>query len=77
MTHNILTLKRIVAVQNVVLEYRKKGVSQKWIYENVIAETFFISKSTFDRYMCSRAKHELNKLMENEHSNTSKDSETG
>lgn len=70
MTQNILTLKRIIAVQNVVIAYRKKGVTQKWIYENVIAETFFISKSTFDRYMCSRAKHELNKILQNEHDNT-------
>jgi hypothetical protein len=57
--NNINFLMRVIEVQNIVLEYKDKDVSQKWIYENLIKERFYISKSTFNRYLAVNAKKEL------------------
>lgn len=57
--NNYNTLRRMVMVQNIVLEHKQRGASQKWIFENVIAPSFFISYSTFNRYLSYPAKREL------------------
>jgi hypothetical protein len=50
------TLKRIIAIQDITLGYTEKGVTQKWVFENKIAPVYFISRRTFDGYMCVNAK---------------------
>lgn len=62
--NNYNTLRRMVEVQNIVLEHKKRGASQIWVYENVIAPTFFISFSTFNRYLAYPAKRELREKQE-------------
>jgi len=56
-------LKRIIKVQNIVLEYKEMDVPYKRIYEKHIEEQFNISYSTFNEYMgMSNVKTELEKL---------------
>nr|DAR79139.1 MAG TPA: hypothetical protein [Caudoviricetes sp.] len=59
-------LKRIVEVQNITLEHTKRGISQKWVYENVIYPHFYISPATYNNYLAVNAKAELRKLEEAE-----------
>lgn len=54
-----LFLKKVIKIQEIVIREKKKGCTQKWIYENLIANEYNISKSTFDNYMCVNAKKEL------------------
>lgn len=55
-------LKRIIAVQDTVIEHQKRGATQAWIYRNVVSSTFFISERTFNRYLCINAKKELKEI---------------
>ncbi len=57
-------LKRIVDIQNTVLEHTNKGVSQEWVYNNIIAPNYRVSRSTFYSYLSVNAKLELKKLEE-------------
>lgn len=55
-------LKKIVAVQEIVLEAKKKGISQKHVYDNQIKDSFFISLATFNNYLAMNAKKELEQI---------------
>jgi len=69
-TRSIYLLKRIVAIQEIVIEHQKRGATQTWVYRNVIEPNplITISKSTFDRYMCINAKKKLKEIEdENKH----------
>lgn len=55
-------LKKIVEIQNITMEYKKKGIYQEWIYINVIAPKFYISRATYYNYLAINAKGELKKL---------------
>lgn len=57
-------LQRIVDVQNITLEHTNRGVSQKWVYENIIYPRFYISNTTYYAYLATPAKAELRKIME-------------
>lgn len=65
-------LKRVARVQDVVLEKQAKhpGISMINIYRLYVKKTFHISYSTFNNYMGIPAKRELEKLQENECSET-------
>jgi len=52
-------LKKIVEIQNITLEYKKKGVSQKYIFNNFIKDRFCISQRTYDSYLSINAKKML------------------
>ncbi len=52
-------LSKITQIQAIVLENKNKGKSQKWIYENLIKNQFYISYSSFNRYLGINAKAEL------------------
>jgi hypothetical protein len=56
--HNIL--KRIVEIQKITLEHTSKGVTQVYVYENIIKPRFFISVSTYYSYLSMNAKKMLN-----------------
>lgn len=56
-------LKRIIKVQDLVKEHTRHGASQKWIYENMIAETYNISYSTFNNYLAYPAQLELKRII--------------
>lgn len=53
------TLIKMVRVQDIVLEQKQHGVTQLYVYENIIKDMFVISYSTFNRWLSYPAKHEL------------------
>ena len=55
-------LNRIVEIQKIVLENQVKGVTNIWVYKNLIYPRFFISLGTFNRYLVRNAKKELKEL---------------
>lgn len=58
-------LLKVIEIQSLVMQYKKKGVSQRWVYDNVInvpGSTYHISRSTFNNYMCMTAKAKLTEL---------------
>lgn len=57
--NNRNVLRRIARVQDIVLSHQKKGVTQLFIYEHYIRDTFCISYSTFNRWLAYPAKQEL------------------
>lgn len=59
-------LKRIIEIQNVTIEHTKRGVSQKWVYENIVFPRFYISSATYYNYLAVNAKAELRKMKEAE-----------
>lgn len=58
----IYRLHRIAEIQQVVRIYARRGSSLKWIYHNLIKDRYFISMSTFSRYLGVRVKKELREL---------------
>jgi hypothetical protein len=56
-------LRRIIEIQDTVLEYKSHGVPQKGIYEKYIRDKYYISYSRFNEYMSARAKTELRELL--------------
>ena len=59
---NILT--RMVKIQEITLEHTRRGVSQEWVYRELIFPRFGISKRTYYSYLGTSAKSELRKLAE-------------
>lgn len=57
--NNKNTLQKIIRVQDLVLEQKRRGVSQVYVYENLIRDTYLISYSTFNRWLSYPAKQEL------------------
>lgn len=54
--NNRNVLKRMVKIQDIVLEHKRRGVSQLYVYQNIVEPTFHISYSTFNRYLAYPAK---------------------
>ena len=52
-------LLKIIEIQDIVLREKKRGVSQKYIYDTFIKKQYLISYSTFNAYMTRNAKREL------------------
>lgn len=59
-------LRRIIEIQKITLEHTNRGVSQKWVYENIVAPRFYLSVATYYNYLEINAKAELKKLEEAE-----------
>lgn len=57
--NNRNTLLKMIRVQDIVLEQKKRGVSQLFVYKNLIRDTYLISYSTFNRWLAYPAKQEL------------------
>ena len=55
-------LKKIIEIQTIVLSEKKRGVSQAWIYRNLVAGKYHISESTYNNYLAINAKHELDRI---------------
>lgn len=56
-------LTKIIEIQTIVLEAKKRGVTQTWIYRNLVADKYHISESTYNNYLAINAKRELDKLL--------------
>lgn len=59
-------LIRVIAIQELVLERQKQGVTQKWVYENEVYPHYTISYSSFNNYLAMPAKRELEALEKKE-----------
>lgn len=55
-------LRRILWVQNVTLEHTQKGVSQQWVYDNIVYPRISVSIRTYYSYLGVNAKAEMRKL---------------
>lgn len=55
-------LNKVAKIQSIVAEQKKKGVSQKWTYDNLIKDAFHISYPTFNNYLAIYVKGELEKI---------------
>lgn len=66
MAHSENYLKKVIFVQDIVIEHKNRGTSAKWVYDNVIKDMPpFISYETFRKYMCINAKAKLTALRNN------------
>jgi hypothetical protein len=59
-------LRKVIKIQALVIAGNKKGVSNKWVYYNEIADVYDISYDTFKRYVGINAKKELDELEKKE-----------
>lgn len=50
---------RIIEIQNETLRHTNRGITQKWVYDNVIYPRYRISRSTYNGYLGINAKREL------------------
>lgn len=57
-------LVKIIEIKAIVTEYRRKGSTQRWIYNNLVKEKYHISEATFNNYLARNAKRELRELDE-------------
>jgi hypothetical protein len=55
-------LKKVVEVQDLTLEYVRRGATQVWIYDHVIAPRYHISLSSYYKYLTRNVKKELKDL---------------
>lgn len=55
-------LKKIVDIQNITLKHKERGATQKWIYLNIIAPQYHISRTTYYTYLNSEAKKLLKEM---------------
>lgn len=55
-------LERVLAIQTVTLEHKRRGVSQEWVYQNIIYPTYLISRTTYYSYLGCNAKAELKRI---------------
>lgn len=49
----------MIEIQNLVLERKKHGITQLHVYETEVYPRYFISYTTFNRYLSYPAKQEL------------------
>ncbi|HIW97147.1 MAG TPA: hypothetical protein H9866_01460 [Candidatus Tidjanibacter gallistercoris] len=57
---NKLTL--IADIQTIVLEHTDRGVTQEWVYRNVIYPRYRISRTTFYNYLACPARALLKQM---------------
>ncbi|MDR0509627.1 MAG: hypothetical protein LBH06_00865 [Rikenellaceae bacterium] len=57
-------LRRADEIQQIVKTYCARGVTLKWIYENLVRDRYFISESTFKKYLGIPTKRMLRELAE-------------
>ena len=55
-------LKRKIDIQNVVLEHKRHGATQEWVFENIVYPTYRISRRTYYDYLGENAKAELKRI---------------
>jgi len=54
--YNVNYLRKIITVQDITLEHTRRGVTQQWVFDNIVNPQFFISQSTYYRYLRIPAK---------------------
>lgn len=66
---NLLTL--MIDVQNITLQHTAQGVTQEYVYKNIIFPTYRISRRTYYSYLSTSAKSDLRKIKEAQQLQTS------
>ncbi|MBE9487983.1 MAG: hypothetical protein IMY73_02265 [Bacteroidetes bacterium] len=56
--------RKVIDIQDIVLKNSKRGVTQKWIYENIVYPQYRISRATYYNYLGINAKAKLRKVNE-------------
>ncbi len=59
-------LNKIVEIQEITIEYKNIGVTQKRIFEDHIEKKYHISRSTYYEYLSTPAKFQLKQLEKKE-----------
>lgn len=60
-------LAKIIAVQQLVKEYQRKGVTQEFVYREIVYPRYYISRRTFYEYLgTSSPKTELERIEKEE-----------
>jgi hypothetical protein len=57
-------LLKIIDIQRVTLEHTRRGVTQEWVFHQLIAPKYHISKATYYNYLATPAEMELRRLHE-------------
>ena len=52
-------LQRIIDIQTITLEHKQRGVTQEWVFDNLIFPTYRISRSTYYAYLRTNAKRAI------------------
>lgn len=55
-------LQLIIDIQTVTLEHTNRGVTQQWVYDNLIYPKHRISRATYYNYLATPAKRDLQKI---------------
>ena len=49
-------INRVIDIQDITLEHTKRGVTQQWVFDNIIEPHYRISKRTYYKYLALPAK---------------------
>jgi hypothetical protein len=52
-------LNKIIEVQELTLSLTRRGVTQEWVYKNLIYPKFYLSRTTYYKYLSTNAKREM------------------
>jgi len=63
--NNVNRLNRIIKIQEITIEHTNRGVSQEWVFQNVIKPRYDISRTTYYNYLAINARSELAKRNKN------------
>jgi len=55
-------LIKVINIQQIQIDYNKKGVTNEFIFDNIIQPRYFISRTTFYNYLTINARKELTEL---------------
>lgn len=55
-------LKRVIEIQSLTLEQTNRGVTQEWVFNNIVFPTYLISRATYYRYLGMNAKKQLKEI---------------
>lgn len=59
-----LQLERIIKIQETTLAHTRRGVTQVWVYNNIIKHEHHISERAYSRYLALNAKAILKERQE-------------
>lgn len=60
--YNVNTLLRAIDIQRITHEHTQRGITQKWVFDNIIQNQYRMSQRTYYRYLQIPAGVELRKL---------------
>jgi hypothetical protein len=49
-------------IKEITFQARKKGQSQRWVYEHLVRDRYHISYATFNNYLARSARREIREL---------------